>query len=123
MRIHGVGVDIVDVDRVTALLARSDSFARRWFSDAEATRCRGSQQPARAFASLLAAKEAAWKSLRIGWDAAVPWRSVLVGEQGTVQFDGEVAVAAARAGVIRVSVTTSSVEQAATASAVALRDD
>ncbi|TRY18646.1 4'-phosphopantetheinyl transferase superfamily protein [Tessaracoccus rhinocerotis] len=119
MRLHGVGVDIVDVARVTRLLARGGSFARRWFSDDEAARCRASEAPALAFARVLAAKEAAWKSLRIGWDAAVPWRCVLVGEQGVVWFEGEVAEVAARAGVARVTVTTSSVAEVAMAQAMA----
>ncbi|WP_461106702.1 holo-ACP synthase, partial [Tessaracoccus terricola] len=99
MPIHGVGVDIVDVARVARLLARGGSFTHRWFSDEESARCGTAADPARAYSMTLAAKEAAWKSLGLGWEAGVPWRSVLVAADGTVRLDGAVAGAARAAGV------------------------
>lgn len=119
MRLHGVGVDIVDVERVARLLARGGSFARRWFSDDESGRCLGAEEPELAHATVLAAKEAAWKSLRIGWSEAVPWKSVVVGDAGEVTLGGTVAVAADRAGIAHVRVTTTSVGELAMATAFA----
>lgn len=104
MPVHGVGVDIVDVARVARLLARGGSFTR-WFSDDESERCGTALDPARAYAKTLAAKEAAWKSLGISWAAGVPWRSVLVADDGTVSLDGAVAGAARAAGVGATRVT------------------
>lgn len=119
MRLHGVGTDIVDVARIARLLERGGSFVRRWFSDDEAGRCHAAEHPERAFASVLAAKEAAWKSLRTGWDGAVPWPLVQVGEDGAVTFRGDVAGLATRIGVGRVTVTTSAEPELATAHALA----
>lgn len=98
MRLHGVGVDVVVVSRVARLLAR-DTFARRWFTEREVTRTRCSVDPRRGFAELLAAKEAAWKALRIPWEAGVPWASMEVLADGKVALDGTVSAAASAAGV------------------------
>ena len=80
MRIHGVGIDVVDVSRVARLLDTSgDRFVRRWFSPEEIAQCQGQPDPERAFAARLAAKEAVWKALRLdGWAGTVPWRLVTI---------------------------------------------
>lgn len=80
MSIHGVGIDVVDVSRVARLLDTSgDRFVRRWFSPEEIAQCQSQQDPERAFAARLAAKEAVWKALRLdGWLGTVPWRLVTI---------------------------------------------
>lgn len=99
--LRGVGVDIVEVARVERLLV-GGRFAERWFSPEEATWCRLAEAPATRFARLVAAKEAAWKALALGWSGGVPW-AMLEGDcgdgVGLVVLRGQVAAAASSLGV------------------------
>ncbi|MCC2593647.1 4'-phosphopantetheinyl transferase superfamily protein [Tessaracoccus sp. OS52] len=125
MRLRGVGVDIVEVRRIEQLLGAGGSFARRWFTADEATRCRAAEQPAQEFAKVLAAKEAAWKSLGISWDAGVPWGSLVLIDGGegtdgcTVELTGEVARVASVDGLSGIRVTTTAIDELALAMAFA----
>lgn len=124
MRMHGIGVDVVDIDRVSRLLEQSGTtFAARWFTAVEISGCESSEHPAGAYALRLAAKEAVWKSLGISGRSPVPWRSiqVTVPGDGPVRVDlaGEVAAAAARMAVARFVVSTSLEGNLATVVAIA----
>jgi holo-[acyl-carrier protein] synthase len=106
-----VGVDVVDVARFSAALARTPGMERRLFTSAERDYCRASRRPDVHLAGTLAAKEAVIKALRLGslaaWAARVeirrapdgaPYarvggRSVAV----SISHDGPVAVAVALA--------------------------
>ena len=70
----GVGIDLVDVDRFAALMARRPRVVERLFTDAE--RRDAHARPER-LAARFAAKEAVLKSLRVGVGAA-PWRAIEV---------------------------------------------
>lgn len=104
MHLHGIGVDLVAVDRVRALL-RHEGFARRWFGADELARCEAAPDPARALAAVLAAKEAAWKSLCTDWSGGVPWAGLCVLEEvpgaGPVTYSGSVQVLVAGHDVVR----------------------
>lgn len=63
----GLGVDIVEIDRMRALLSRSKSFARRTFSEAERAYCDKKANPATHYALRFAAKEAVVKALGTGF--------------------------------------------------------
>ncbi|NLE97389.1 MAG: 4'-phosphopantetheinyl transferase superfamily protein [Propionibacterium sp.] len=104
MRIRGVGVDVVDVSRITRLLEHRGSFTRRWFSTAEVERCDTSEFPDREYATLLAAKEAAWKSLGLDGSGPVPWGWMTVSGDA-VALSGPVAEAAGDVGRIEVTTT------------------
>lgn len=76
--ISGLGIDVVDVERVArALERRPGSFERRIFTDSERERCNRRRSPrgrpsdsrAEAFAARWAAKEAFFKAIgrRVGW--------------------------------------------------------
>lgn len=120
MRLRGVGIDLVDVARITRLVDAGGSFTSRWFTAEEAAHCRAAEAPAQEFAALLAAKEAAWKAMWIPWDGGVPWRWITIrGDGRDVQLDGAVADAARAVGVGRIAVSTSSVEEIAMATAFA----
>ncbi|MDQ3913845.1 MAG: holo-ACP synthase [Actinomycetota bacterium] len=58
-----VGVDVVEIARFEALLARSPRFATRFFTDEERAHCAGAPAPAASFAGTFAAKEAVMKAL------------------------------------------------------------
>ena len=73
--IVGLGIDLVDVERVRVLLARhAERARRRLFTPTERAYAEQRAEPARHYAARFAAKEAAFKALagspvarRIGW--------------------------------------------------------
>jgi holo-[acyl-carrier protein] synthase len=73
--ILGVGMDLVDIERVERMLERhAERLVERLFTPRESAYCAGMSRPARHYAVRLAAKEAAFKALSgteearaIGW--------------------------------------------------------
>lgn len=72
--IHGVGVDIVEVERIRkAILKYGDKFVRRIFTADEIAHCNGKADMCLRYAARFAAKEAAFKSLRGQWRKGMRW--------------------------------------------------
>ena len=65
----GVGIDLVDVDRFRASLARTPSMAVRMFTDAERAYAESANDPSERYAARFAAKEAVMKALGVGLGA------------------------------------------------------
>jgi holo-[acyl-carrier protein] synthase len=76
MEIVGIGVDLVEVDRVRAILARHPSFAERVFTPEEVAYCRRQASPEECFAARWAAREACRKAL--GGVRGLRWHDVRV---------------------------------------------
>ena len=75
--IVGIGLDLIEVERVRRAWARfGDRFVRRILTAAERASLHG--DPAAFLAARLAAKEAAFKALGTGWASGVTWRDVEV---------------------------------------------
>jgi len=74
----GIGVDIVEVDRIEKALSNSQSIARRVFTDPEIEYCSGRKKQFQHFAGRFAAKEAALKALGTGWQKGIRWKDVEV---------------------------------------------
>lgn len=127
MAVHGVGIDIVLVERIEKLVvSRGEVFTHRWFTETEVAQCGGFLFAGREFASRLAAKEAVWKSLGLDGSRAVPWRSIeiITNHEGmTARLSGDVAIAANAAGVSSVSVTGTCTGDVVLSTAVAWTDD
>ncbi len=64
--ILGIGIDLIEIDRVASVLERRPRFSERCFTSAEAAYCRSRVHPAQHFAARFAAKEAVGKALGIG---------------------------------------------------------
>lgn len=75
----GLGVDIVEIDRMRKILKRTPSFARRSFSDAECEYCDSKADPAMSYAARFAAKEAILKALGCGFSDGIGLHDVEVG--------------------------------------------
>jgi len=72
--IHGVGIDIVEVERIRkAILEYGDKFVRRVFTLDEIAHCNGKADMCLRYAARFAAKEAAFKSLRGQWRKGMRW--------------------------------------------------
>jgi holo-[acyl-carrier protein] synthase len=77
--IVATGVDIVEVERVRRLIDRNgDRFLLRWFDAREIAYCQGKACPHLHFAARLAAKEAAFKALRLSGTAPLCWKDIVV---------------------------------------------
>jgi holo-[acyl-carrier protein] synthase len=117
---HEVGVDLIDIDRIVAILARfPDRFRLRVLTDAEQRYC--GRRPER-IAGRWAAKEAISKVLGLGV-RGVGWREIEVlpnfAGQPQVLLHGRAARRAARLGLGEVSVSISHERHMAVAVAVA----
>lgn len=76
MEISGIGVDLVDVDRVRRLISRRTSFAARVFTPQEIEYCERQADPAESYAARWAAREACRKAL--GGVRGMRWHDVRV---------------------------------------------
>ena len=76
MEILGIGVDLVEVERVHRMMGRHPTFVDRVFTAPEIAYCRRQATPAECFAARWAAREAARKAL--GGVRGMRWHDVRV---------------------------------------------
>jgi holo-[acyl-carrier protein] synthase len=94
--IVGLGVDIAEIDRIEAAIARHGRhFLERIFTPAETAYCQSHRYSAERYAGRFAAKEAAMKALGTGWRKGVRWVDIEVvrepGGKPTLEFHGQAA--------------------------------
>jgi holo-[acyl-carrier protein] synthase len=126
--IVGLGVDLVEIERVRRLMgSRGDRAMARLFTDGERAYAGYRVDPARHFAARIAAKEAAFKALA-GNDLArgIGWRELEVFARPDggplLQLHGRAERRAAELGVTRVLVTISHTNTTAAAVVVLEKD-
>ncbi len=110
--IVGIGVDLVEIDRMRRILDRHGRRARRrFFTDRELSDCDGRADPAEGLAARLAAKEAAFKALGTGKIEGHRWGDAEVATvdsgRPTLVFSGAAGARAAELGVERTWVSLS----------------
>jgi holo-[acyl-carrier protein] synthase len=77
MSVLGVGVDVVETQRIDHSLERfGDRFLHRVFTEREIGYCRSMKFPARHLAARFAAKEAVSKAFGTGIGKAMGWRDI-----------------------------------------------
>jgi holo-[acyl-carrier protein] synthase len=108
--IVGTGIDIAEVPRIAASIARfGDRFIRRIFTEGEIRYCGSKANRMERYAARFAAKEAAMKAIGTGWNHGVTWRDVevtrLPGGRPTISFHGKAAEFAAKLGVKQVALS------------------
>src|SRR3954453_17580308 len=115
----GVGVDLLEIDRLEQALARHPKLAARVFTDAELEYANERLRPGRHLAARFAAKEAVVKAL--GRRSALGFGEieVVAGEPPRVRLSGGAAAAAEEA---RVDVHISLTHSRETAAAVAFAE-
>lgn len=74
----GLGVDIVEIERMAALIERSPHFTERVFSEQERAYCDAKSNPAAHYAARFAAKEAVVKALGTGFAQGIGVRDIEV---------------------------------------------
>ncbi len=117
-----VGVDIIEIDRISATIERfGDRFLQRIYTEEEAAYCRGR---APQLAARFAAKEAVMKALGTG-TRGVGWRDVEVARKRSgepeIVLHGRAAARAEKLGIDRLAVSLSHSRKYAVASVVGRR--
>jgi holo-[acyl-carrier protein] synthase len=75
--IVSIGIDIVEVYRISETISRTPRFVERVFTISERTYCeaKGAAAP-QSFAARFAAKEACLKALQTGWRGGITWHDI-----------------------------------------------
>ena len=126
MMIYGIGIDVVEVDRIEAAIERQgEVFVDRLFTEREKNYCRKQKRPGMHYAARFAAKEAVSKALGTGIGGKAGWleMEVIRGESGapTIMFHGNAADFIAAEGIATVQVSLTHARDYAAANAVAIR--
>lgn len=122
--IKGIGVDIVEIDRIQkAIDSRKDRFINRIFTRDEQEYCFGRPRPYRHFAARFAAKEAVSKALGTG-KRGMHWTDIEVCRDAKgcpfIRMTGGATARAQENGVCDVAISLSFNHNNAVASAVAI---
>ena len=119
----GIGVDLVEVDRLRTVLARTPTMVDKLFTAGERAYAQAANDPTERFAARFAAKEAVMKALGVGL-GAVDWHDIEVvrTDRGVPELvvTGRARELAVDAGVTRWLLTLTHTSTMAEAIAVAL---
>lgn len=74
--IVGIGIDIVEIRRISAALQGTQAMEQRVFTPKEIRFCSKRKNKYQHFGGRFAAKEAALKALGTGWSQGIRWRDV-----------------------------------------------
>jgi holo-[acyl-carrier protein] synthase len=90
----GVGIDLLEIERMERALERHPRLAQRLFTDAELDYAGGKARPGRHLAARFAAKEAVVKALGLTEGFGLREIEVVAGEPPSVRLSGRAAEAA-----------------------------
>ncbi len=125
MRIFGIGIDVVEVDRIEHSLEQfGERFGERVFTAEERRYCGSQRRPGLHYAARFAAKEAVAKAFGTGIGKDLEWLDMEIrrkasGEPELVLTGAGAAFASAR-GIVEVKISLTHAKQYAAANAVAL---
>lgn len=123
----GLGVDIVEIARMRKILARTESFAEKVFSEAERAYCDGKTAPEVHYATRFAAKEAVVKALGTGFSEGIGVRDIEVRRTSKgrpyVVLTGRAREVARERGVREIPISLSYTHTEAVACAMAITED
>lgn len=124
--ITGLGVDIVEIERMRVALERTPRIRERIFSEEERRYCEGRSKPEIHYALRFAAKEAVLKALGTGFSGMAFTDVEVVREASgrpVPRLSGGAAARAAELGVVEMHLSLSFTHSTAVASAVAITED
>ncbi len=127
MQIFGIGIDVVEVDRIASAIDRhGDSFLMKLFTDGERAYCESHPKPAVHYAARFAAKEAISKALGTGIGGQAGWLDLEIIRTATgapkLLLQGNAAEFARQNGIIEVQISLTHARDYAAANAVAIWD-
>ena len=74
--IMGIGIDIIEVDRVKEKISRNSGFRETVFSEKEMEYCESKTNKFEHYAARFAAKEAFLKAIGTGWTSAIAFNEI-----------------------------------------------
>ena len=120
--ILGVGIDIIEVDRVAEKLAKNNGFREKVFSRDEIAFCSADGRSSENYAARFAAKEAFFKALGTGWLNGTAFNEVEIAkdEKGKpfIRFLGETLTTIESFGFGRISVSMAHLNSIASATVI-----
>jgi len=93
--VPGVGIDLLEIDRLERALERRPRLAERLFTEAEREYAAARARPGRHLAARFAAKEAVVKALGLSGGFGLREIEIVAGEPPTVRLSGRAAEVAA----------------------------
>ena len=123
----GLGVDIVEIERMRRILQRTPRFRERLFSEDERAYCDAKAQPEVHYATRFAAKEAVVKALGTGFSSGINPRDIEVKRTSKgrpyVALTGRAREVAREAGVRELPISLSFTHTEAVACAMAITEE
>lgn len=121
--IVSIGIDIIEVYRISETLARTPRFVERVFTEKERAYCEAKgAASAQSFAARFAAKEAFLKALKTGWRGKITWHDmeILNDEQGvpSLKISGEAREILKKTGANKIHLSMSHTTDHATAQVI-----
>lgn len=121
--IVSIGIDIIEVYRISETLARTPRFVERVFTEKERVYCESKgAASAQSFAARFAAKEAFLKALKTGWRGKITWQDmeILNDDQGvpSLKISGEAEEIMKKTGANKIHLSMSHTTDHATAQVI-----
>ena len=125
MRLIGIGIDVVEVDRIADALERhGDAFRDRIFTESERAYCSSQKRPALHYAARFAAKEAVAKAFGTGIGKDLGWLDMEIirrpSGEPALELSGTGKAYADANGIAEVKISLTHARDYAAANAVAL---
>lgn len=125
MRLIGIGIDVVEVDRIADALERhGDAFRDRIFTERERAYCSSQKRPALHYAARFAAKEAVAKAFGTGIGKDLGWLDMEIirrpSGEPALELSGTGKAYAEANGIAEVKISLTHARDYAAANAVAL---
>ena len=126
MTLHGIGIDVVEVERIGSAIERhGEAFLARIFTPAERAYCAPKKMAALHYSARFAAKEAVAKALGTGIGAHANWLDLEICHDAAgapkLLLHGQAAAFARTHGITEVQISLTHTKSYAAANAVAVR--
>ena len=76
--IKGMGVDIIEINRIKTAIERDNKFKERLFTKKEIEYCESKAKKIQHYAARFASKEAFFKALGTGWRNGMSWTDISI---------------------------------------------
>jgi holo-[acyl-carrier protein] synthase len=128
MRIFGIGIDVVEVERIASAIQRhGEPFIAKLFTPAEREYCETQKYPALHYAARFAAKEAVSKALGTGIGGEAGWLDLEITRDPSgapkLLLQGAAADFTKRHGITEVQISLTHAREYAAANAIAIASD
>lgn len=125
MRIFGIGIDVVEVDRIASAIERhGEAFLLKLFTVAERGYCNDQKKPALHYAARFAAKEAVSKALGTGIGGQAGWLDLEITRDPAgapkLILAGAAAAFALEKGITEIQISLTHAREYAAANAIAI---